>query len=204
MRSALRRARLAAEVAAIAAVMPPDPSAELEAAERERRRLNGARKDLATGTGRYQGTPIGHAMWELQQVEVNRRRLEQNLDRRDATRKDRRGWRAELGEWRQRHGAAAAGVDSLVGPERARLRSAEDKLDRRLDVLRERQQGRSAWDERHPEAALRIASLTTQIERLDAGLDRARAVGGRPVALEGPRAHHRPPPVVERGLGIDL
>lgn len=36
MRSALRRARLAAEVAAIAAIMPPDPSAELEAAERER------------------------------------------------------------------------------------------------------------------------------------------------------------------------
>jgi len=202
MRSALRRARLAAEVAAIAAVMPPDPSAELEAAERERRRLNGARKDLATGTGRYQGTPIGHAMWELQQVEVNLRRLEQNLERRDGTRKDRRDWRAELTKWGQRHVAVAAEVDSLVGPERARLHLAEEGLDRRLEVHGEQLERRAAWDRRHPEAVLRMQALTAEIERLDLGLNRVRAVGGPQVVREGPLARHRPPPVVERGLDL--
>lgn len=141
-------------------------------------------------------------MWELEQAEVHLRRLEQNLERRSGTRKDRRGWRSELGEWRQRHTAAAAAVDSLVGPERARLRSAEQQLVDRLDVLREKQERRSAWEERHPEAALRIESLTTEIERLDAGLDRARAVGERSAAREGPRARYRPPPVIERGLDL--
>jgi conjugative relaxase-like TrwC/TraI family protein len=204
MRSALRRAHLAAEVAAITAVMPYDPSAELAAVERERRFLYRQRDDLAKGKGRYRVTPIGDAMWELAQVEMNIRRLEHNLQRRDATRKDRRGWRSELGEWHQRHAAAAADAESRAGPERARLDLADDRLDHRLDVLREQQERRSAWEEQHPEAALRVETITGEIERLDAGLDRARTAGARPVALEGPLARHRPPPVVEPGLDLGL
>ena len=204
MRSALRRARLTAEVAAISAVMPPDPSAELRAAERERRWLNGARKDLATGTGRYQGTSIGEVMWELQHADANVERLEANLQRSAGTRKDRRGWRAELGEWRRRQSAVAAEAESLAEPERARIEAAEDRLDDRLDVLRKRQHERRAWDERHPEAALRVASLTTEIAQLDGSLDRARAAGDRPVVREGPFGRHRPPPTLERGLDLGL
>lgn len=182
--------------------MPPDPSAELRAAERERRWLNSARKDLATGTGRYRATPIGEAMWELQRAEANVQRLEANLQRGAGTRTDRRGWRTELGEWRQRQAAAATKAESLAAPERARLRAAEDKLDDRLGVLRKRQQERRAWDERHPEAALRVARLTTEIARLDGSLDRARAGGDRPVVREGPFSRHRPPSTLERGLDL--
>ena len=202
MRSALRRARLAAEVAAIAAVVSPDPSAQLRDAERERRWLNGPRNDLATGSGRYAHTPIGQAMWDLQRAENNVRRLENNLELKTGTRKDRRGWRAELGEWRQRQSAAAADAESLTGPEQARLRVVEDKLDDGLAMLHEQQRRRTAWNERHPEAALRIATLTKDLERLDAGLDRVRVAGERSIAREGPLSRYRPSPVLQRGLDL--
>jgi hypothetical protein len=204
MRSALRRARLAAEVAAISAVMPPDPSAEMEAAERERRWLNGARKDLAAGTGRYRGTPIGQAMWELQRAEANVQRLENNLQRGAGTRKDRRAWSTELGKWRHRNAVLAAEAQPLTGAEQARLQAVDHELDRRLGVLKQQQDFRKEWERRHPDAALRVARLTTEVERLDGTLDRARATPERNLLREGPLARHRPPPIVERGLDLGL
>ena len=82
------------------------------------RQLNGARKDQATGAGRYRGTPIRDAVWELARAEINVRRLEQNLERRDGTRKDRRGWRSSLREGRRRRHATHRvhpGVGDLLG-----------------------------------------------------------------------------------------
>ncbi|MFN2506206.1 MAG: MobF family relaxase [Acidimicrobiales bacterium] len=202
MRSALRRARLAAEVAAISAVMPPDPAAELQAAERERSRLERQRQDLANGAGRYRGTPVAEAMRELQRIDANMQRLERNLKNRSGTRKDRRDWRGELEGWRQRHAAATTDVQSLVRPERTRLRETEQKLDRHIGGLRDQQENRRAWDERHPEAVRRIEQMTTEIERLDAGLARARLAGDRPLGREGPLSRYRPPPTLERGMDL--
>jgi DNA repair exonuclease SbcCD ATPase subunit len=202
MRSALRRARMAAELAAIVAVVPPDPSTELRAAEMERRRLDRQREELASRTGRYRQTPVGEAMQELQRAESNVRRLERNVERRSGTRKDRRSWRSELGEWRDRSSAAAAKVESLAGPEYAQLRTAKAKIDHRIDELHRGHERRRAWQQRHPEVALRIDQLTTEIERLDASLDRARGAIDRPTGRESPLTRHLPPPTLDRGLDL--
>ena len=71
MRDALRRGRLTAEQAAIAAVIPPDPSAEIPTVEKDLRRIHRQREDLTAGTGRYADGPVGHAVWELGQAEMN-------------------------------------------------------------------------------------------------------------------------------------
>ena len=57
MRDALRRGRLVAERKAILAVVPPDPSAHIRAAELQRSRLQRDRDDLAAGRGRYRDHP---------------------------------------------------------------------------------------------------------------------------------------------------
>jgi hypothetical protein len=106
MRDALYRDRLAAERAAIAAVIPHDPSEEIRTAEKDLRRIQRQRQDLAAGTGRYAGAPIGHALWELGQAEMNVARMKRDLDRTDASRRDRRRSRAELGDWQERQSAS--------------------------------------------------------------------------------------------------
>lgn len=63
MRDGLRRGRLAAELAAIAAVIPPDPSAEMPTVEKDLRRTRRKREDLAAGKGPYADGPIGRAVW---------------------------------------------------------------------------------------------------------------------------------------------
>ena len=83
MRDALRRGRLAAERAAIAAVIPPDPSAEIRTAEKDLRRIHRQREDLSAGKDRC-------AVRELGQAEMNVARLKRGLDRSDTSGKDRR------------------------------------------------------------------------------------------------------------------
>ena len=83
MRDALRRGRLAAERAAIAAVIPPDPSAEIYAVEKELIRIRHQREALTAGTGRYADAPVGHAVWELRQAELNVARVKRDLNRSD-------------------------------------------------------------------------------------------------------------------------
>jgi hypothetical protein len=58
LRAALRRGRLVAERQAIGAAMPPDPTADIQAVERERDRLQRQREDLAAGKGVYACQPI--------------------------------------------------------------------------------------------------------------------------------------------------
>ncbi len=129
------------------------------------------------------------------------RRIE--IRSRGGTRRDRRSWRPELGEWRQRQFAALAEVEwSLVGPERAPLEAATSTLDDRIDVLGEQLERRSAWDERHPEAVIRVKRLTAELERLYNTLDRTRVAGERPVPRERPFSRHRPTPRLERGLDL--
>ena len=79
MRDALRRGRLVAECNAILAVVPPDPSVHIRAAELRRSRLQRDRDDLAAGRGRYRDHPVAHAIRELNHAEVNIARLERNL-----------------------------------------------------------------------------------------------------------------------------
>ena len=204
MRAALRRARLVAKHDAIQAVIPPDPSAAIQAAELEHRRLQRQRNDLAAGTGRYAGGPIAGAMRRLHRAEANVERLESNLERSKQSRKERRGWRAEMAEWRQRVSVVVAEVESLRRPEVTRLDQAEDSIAERLAGLPDQRGVRQAWDDRHPEAARRLDSLTDEIDALDASLDRSRDVQGRTRADGLPFGRYRPPLSQQPDRGIDL
>ncbi len=96
MRDALRRGRLMAEREAILAVVPPDPAAQIRAAELQRSRLQREREDLTAGQGRYRDRPIAETIGELHHAEVNIARIERNLAGSRTSRSDRRSWRSQL------------------------------------------------------------------------------------------------------------
>jgi len=201
MRAALRRGRLIAERAAIAAVIPPDPRAEIRSVETELARVHHRRGALGAGADPYHQGPIGHALWEHRQAEMNLGRLQRELERPDASRRDRRRTRAALEGWRERHRVTARELDSLLTPEAARLDAEETRLTGRLSGLREQESTYRDWIIRHPEAARRLDHLSRQIEALDTGLPRGRGVPERAVGLEWPGLR---PPVVAHDLGLDL
>jgi len=204
MRDALRRGRLAAERAAIAAVVPPDPSAEVRTVEKELARIRRQREDLAAGKGRYADGPVGHAVWELGQAEMNVARLKRDLDRSDASRKDRRRSRAALGDWQERHRAATRVVAAVAAPEAARLDAEEDRLTGSLAGLRDQQANHREWVAEHPEAARRLDDLATEMEVLDERLQRTRSVPEGVAGLDPARPWTRPAVARDRDLGIDL
>jgi conjugative relaxase-like TrwC/TraI family protein len=204
MRDALRRGRLAAERAAIAAVIPPDPSAELRTVDKELASVRRQRENLAAGKGRYADGPLGHAIWELGQAEMNIARLKRDLDRSDASRKDRRPTRAELGDWQERQRAASRAVEALEAPEASRLDAEESRLTARLSALGTQQVAHRDWVAEHPEAGRRLDHLASEIEALDERLQRARGVPERGIGRGRPGTWTPPLVTRERDLGIDL
>lgn len=90
MRAALRRGRLQAERHAIAAAIPPGPTAEIRAVERDRDRLQRQQDDLQAGTDGYARQPIGAAVRDLAQAESNLTRIEASLRNHKPSRADRR------------------------------------------------------------------------------------------------------------------
>jgi len=203
MRDALRRGRLAAERAAIASVIPPDPRAEIEATQRQLARLGAQRRELDAGQGPYRDTPVGHAVWELGQAETQLGRIKRQLDRSDASRKDRRRWRGELTAAQEHRMAAERELAALTAPEVDRIEAQEARLSGRLPGLQREQTEHERWLERHPEAARRLSQLDYEIEALDERLQHARQAElglalGRDGRSLGPAA------VPERDFGIDL
>jgi hypothetical protein len=132
MRDALRRGRLVAEREAILAVTPPDPAAEIRAAELQRGRLQQEREHLAAGEGRYRDHPVAHALWERRQAENNIARLERDLARSGTPRAERRRSRSELAGWRTKHAAAVRAVAEVSAPETSRTDKEERDVDERL------------------------------------------------------------------------
>ena len=204
MRDALRRGRLAAERAAIAAVIPPDPSAEILTVEKDLGRILRQREDLAAGKGRYADGPVGRAIWERGQAEMNIARLKRDLDRSDASRKDRRRARAELGDWQERQRTTSRAVEALAVPEASRLDAEESRLTGRRSALSMQQDIHRDWVAEHPEAARRLDHLARDINALDERLQRGRGVPERGLG-RGRLGSWTPPPVAtERELGMDL
>jgi hypothetical protein len=209
LRAALRRGRLVAERQAIAAAMPPDPTAEIQAIERDRDRLRRQQDDLAAGKGVYARQPIGAAVRNIEQADMNTRRIERDLRNHKPGRADRRRAQAEITDWQQRRSVATRDLEALTGPELTRLNGIDEQLAGRLSELWGQRQDRQDWIERHPEAARRLDRLAADIGAIDAQLDRTRAVPARGVGREHdypwlrrsamPQAQN-----VERDLGIDL
>jgi hypothetical protein len=198
MRDALRRGRLVAEREAVLAVVPPDPAAQIRAAELQRSRLQRDREDLAAGKGRYRDHPVAHAIRELHQAEVNIARLERNLAASRTSRANRRLWRSELGEWRSNHATTSRAVADLSAPELAGIEGEERRLSEHLSGLWEQRETYQRWAAKHPEASRRLDHLATAIDTLEARLDHSRQVHDRARVVE-PRGV-----VLDRGLGIDL
>jgi conjugative relaxase-like TrwC/TraI family protein len=198
MRDALRRGRLVAEREAILAVVPPDPSAHIRAAELQRGRLQREREDLAAGKGRYEDRPITAAIREQHQAEVNIARLERNLAGSRSSRAQRRTWRSELAGWRSSYSTATRAVEDLSAPELARIDEEEREVNQRLSGLWEQRETRQRWATEHPEASRRLDHLTIEIDTLDGQMALSRSAHDRARASE-PRGV-----VLDRGLGIDL
>lgn len=129
-------------------------------------------------------------------------RLERELVRSDASRNDRRRSRAELGEWRNRHGVSERHLAALTAPETSRLDDHDRQLTGRLVGLGQQQVEQGAWVAHHPEAARRLDLLRTEIEAIDVRLQRSLGVPEMVVGLD--RAAIWTRDVLSRDLGIDL
>lgn len=200
MRDAIRRGRLVAERDAILAVIPPDPTPQLRAADLQRRRLEREREQLATGEGRYRDHPVAGALRSLRQAESNVARLERNLTTRGASRKEKHRWRSELREGNPTLTAAAREVAERNAPELARLDREEQDLAARLSGLRSQQEHYTRWTALHPEVARRLDHLSAEIDSLTLAIDGPSLSHGRTLGRHAGQA----PPAVARDLGLDL
>jgi conjugative relaxase-like TrwC/TraI family protein len=200
LRAALRRARLAAERDAIAAVVPPDPSDEIRAVEAERQAIARWREDLRVGGGQYADHPVGEAVRNRQTTRRELQLAENILRAPDRSRSTRRRWRRVAATARQDHSVAAASVEALSAPERRILDEADAKINEHIEGLWDKREERQAWFDEHPEATRRLDRLEIEIASLDTRLDNARGIPDR--AIDRPWL--RPPPELGLERGIDL
>ncbi len=197
-REALRIGRLVAERDAILAVVPPDPTAEIRAAELRRSRLDAERRDLEVGTGRYQDEPLGRAVRELHRVERDVARLERNLSLSGTSRADRRDWQSGLADARTRERDATATVASLNSPEFARVSQEDQQVDRELADLRRQQGVYEDWSLRHAEVKVRLDCIAAEIETVGG------EIHGRQVDREWERIIQPESWLESRAVGRDL
>jgi len=202
-RDALRRGRLVAERDAILAVVPPDPAAEIRAAELQRRRLEEEREDLATGTGRYRDHPVAQALRDLRSAESDIARLERNLAGPGQPWKQRRAWRAQLERSTPKLAEATRSAAALTAPESARLENDEQGLSERLSALEKDRERYQSWTAGHPEVEARLDRLTAEIASLDESLDRAAPAHELPPSLQ-PERWAQLARSQGRNLGLDL
>ena len=165
MRIALRFARLEAERRAVAAAIPPDPSAELATVDQHLAQLHRDRTDLLTGGGRYAGTPEGYAARQLthaRQQHTDAQRHAENPD----SRRDRRHWRKEALHWADQEAAAEAAYANGVAPEAHRLDDAIIHLEQERDELHTARREHTVWLADHPEALHRLWTLDQELNPL--------------------------------------
>lgn len=131
-------------------------------------------------------------------------RIENELRSGNLGRAERRRARSEAGDWQQERAVVARLVGDLTVPELDRLDGIDRQLAERLDGLWTRRQDRQDWLDRHPEAARRLETLTTEIGVLDNQLDRGRDAPGRGFSRQVDYPLLREARAGERDLGIDL
>jgi hypothetical protein len=194
--ASLRHARLVAERAAVAAVVPVDTGYAYGRAEDRVRRLSAQLNDLnrAEGWGTWKGTPVGQAAIDWQAA-VRERDGSLGLA-------DHVGWREAHG-LRKRSRAAAERVgplrerfDALAAPERARLKAELPEAKKLLAELEGRYYGNLHFQIKHPEALRRLDQLDNQIATVGYELDLQRqGLDGIPAQ---PATLHEPHPGLER------
>jgi len=166
IRSALRRARLEAERAAVLAAIPIDPTFDLRRVERRLAEAGQDRSDLARGDGKWTGTPVGIAARKLSEAEGRRSQAEQFARDRLMSRRMRRTWRHDATAWADRAARAEAAFDRLAGPEITRLDATTHSLELAVNSLRVARDTRRGWLTAHPEAELRLSHLDGELRQI--------------------------------------
>jgi hypothetical protein len=110
----------------------------------------------------------------------------------------RRTWRSELAEWRANHATAARLLEDLSALELASIDKEPRRLGERLSSLWEQRDTHQRWAAEPPEAWRRLDLLATEIDTLDASLNRSRLAHDRATVYRGALV------VLDRGLGTDL
>ncbi len=209
---ALRRARLAWEIERLAAAMPTDVSAELDANRKTLAGMERSRDDLATGVGRWAGTEVGQAHEELSRAGAVRRQIEDTLASGPGI-FERRRLRAELGPARAAEEVAQRHYDALAHPHRVRLEDEMATLAPSLRALEATRWQSRLWVQAHPEAGPRLAHLRRELTDIERWIDnRRRMLEGREPQLSATerilaapaplRTSSQPPvPTPRRGVG---
>ncbi len=167
----LRHARLVEERAAVAAVVPSDPSSAYYRTRNTVERLERQLRDLdkAEGWGEWRGTPVGDAAvaWrgEVQERGACLAQAE-HVGLRERHRLRRRAAKAaeQVGPLRER-------FEALAGPERARLNVELPEATRNLSDLQGRCNAYMRFRHEHPEALRRLDRLDEQIATAAWALD---------------------------------
>ncbi len=199
---ALRYARLDAERRPVAAAVPPDPTAELEAVNRRLAALHQDRRDVSTGHGRYAGTPQGDAARHLIEARGRHREAVRYSENAGGWR-NRRSWHREAQVWSAREAEAQLAYDQAIGPETKRLDERIRDTEARRHELQVAGDARTSWLEQHPEAARRLGVLDRELHppsllpEIEAILSR-----GHPRALVRDLGAVRPEQ--SRGMEIDF
>ena len=158
----VRHARLQAERRAVAAAIPPDPTAELARLDRQLTELHRNRSGLVTGQGRYAGTPEGDAARRLAVARDRYRDAQHYADTLTGWR-DRRHWRKEAQRWADAESTAEAAYSRTVAPEARRIDEAISRLEDQRDELHTARRARDAWPADHPEATRRLRALDREL-----------------------------------------
>jgi conjugative relaxase-like TrwC/TraI family protein len=201
---AVRRAALEAERDALAAIIPPDRADELRRLEYALRETRDEQEWLDTATASWgHNTELLPFTRELRAATAERVNAEQVLARGDLGWRARRRWRAAHADAQQREQAAQANYDRAAQPFRDRLVTETAQIHRRLDEVRSVNAERNAWLHDHPDAAVRLARIDLDLDRLDSA-DRITQHLTREIGrtVEPPAA--TPQPALEVDLGMDL
>lgn len=195
IRNALRQARLRAERDAVAASIPADLADELHRNRGDLVAQRQALADLATGTGRWEGTRVSTLARQIRATERARQEAVWRSNSPSASRGDIRAAKREAKQADARLDQIRPRYDKLAGPQRNRINGSIAGLEREQTSLEVRADERRQWLADHPETVQRLRHLDNALGVID------RALGVERDLLDGiERAVDRPPRSVAEGL----
>ncbi len=204
----LRHARLVAERAALAAVIPPESGFHYFSAQARVRQLTRELEalDNAKGFEVFNGTPLGQAAtdWDARRREWHRClvRAEQ------AGPRERHQLRKRAKGAAEREGPLRDAFERLAAPERARIEAELPEAKKLRDELEGRHHGRLHFEAAHPEALRRLELLERQIKTAayDMDVERQSLDGIAPQRPNVPQPHRglARERVLDRSIGLEL
>jgi hypothetical protein len=161
------------ERAQLARSIPPDRSGELADARRRLSLAEQDRRDLREGTGRWAGTPAGHAAQASSGSALDYQRASEALEERSLGRWARRKGRREVRETGVRFDQALEALRAVGEPHERHLESHYQRADADVTRLERAQQARDEFLAQDPSALERLADLDRAV-KVQENLERQR------------------------------